>query len=159
MDWIEIMHICSWMLWFGVFTLATAKGCVGRGKYITLPWVEFYAKRRAKQIIKRWEKEGQINFNHVYNEHWTGPQFRWRHQLLWFYLAFFILWGFQLSVGIPDHVYVFLACSVFYWPTGALYVDDLLSSIDKDKWKKRFKALKNKVKWKWVPVPVPVPTR
>ncbi len=144
MDW-GIISITLVLVGVTLALLATFKGCLGTGKYITRPMALMWAIWMVRRSIKRGRFSGTFSMR--------TAEFR-----VWQLLALFAvnLWFFVLGVlnpGFPS-----LPFNIFcYWvPFCALYADDLLTLIDRDKWKKRWKTAKNKLKWKWTPAPVPI---
>lgn len=130
----------------GLQSLAFQRRCVGGGKYITRPMATTYLVWRAKRKMKQGHSSGFLEI--------SGLEFR-----MWQLAGVITLdcaWiGMEITTSIPTVVFNLL----FFGPPIALYGDDVVSSIDKDQWKKRWSSLKNKVKWKWVPMPVPVRVR
>ena len=142
-------------------TLATICGfrrITGTGKYITGPMMMVFAfllmrwkHRQVKKIVKKRGYGGSFHFHY----HVTGEAIR-IFQIIGLFA--FATWRWSLDLG-GLHLPAWTDFTFFWLPYVALYADDIISNIDKDKWKKRFKALKNKLKWRWTPAPVPVQVR
>ena len=142
--WIQLALI---FLTVTLQTLAIHKNCVGLGKYITRPMVIMWAKWKVKRLIKQGHTSGSLR---------TTPGYFRTKQIGCLLLVF--VWFFALELAGVKLPITMIGCFVYWIPFSALYVDDLVSTIDKDKWKKRWSSAKNKIKWKMV-LPIPVPTR
>lgn len=117
------------------------------GRYLTVPMV----KRWAKWYGKRAFKTGKFKRGNTYHAEIRPTQFRmWQ----WTILMGMMLWLVILSFAGMHSPY-WLYCTVYWWPWSLLHADDLLTKIDKDRWRKRWQSAKNKVKWKWTPAMQP----
>lgn len=153
MDWGLIIWSVSTSTWVVLNLWASLKGAIGAGKYITLPMVLIWARWKGKRTIKQKIRQGITKGD--FEIHMTGPKFRWMQtQPMWALM----LAGVVVQLSGYHRVSPVYCCVVFYWPYSALLADDLISTIDKDKWKKRWSKAKNKIKWKMV-IPAPIPTR
>lgn len=143
-----LIHGFSVGLSIGLQFAATGKKVVGHGKYITLPMVVMWARWRGRKLARK-HGNGVYQFNVV-------PSLVRAVQL--FIIVIPLIWLITVDSTVT-HVPVYMYDLVYFWPCIALYGDDLLSTIDKDKWKKRWSSAKNKVQWKMkLPVLQPVPT-
>lgn len=122
---------------------AFRKHCVGQGRYITLPMAKMYLIWWVRRQIKKGIHSGV--------RYMSPHEFRMKQLIGVLVLDCFAIAG-EFTHGTSADISTY----VFFLPMICLYADDLLSTIDKDKWKKRFSSLKNKVKWRWVPLPTPV---
>lgn len=109
----------------------------GTGKYITIPMVKAF-------FMWRWR-----NSPGAKNILISGSMVR----IYQMFALFAISAGPLFALPAPYNTISYI--SGYAVPLIVLYVDDIVTHIDNDKWKKRFKALKNKVKWKWLPAPAP----
>jgi len=135
--------------------LAFVKRCAGHGKYITFPMVKMYAKWSGKRFAKKYHREHPDEKE--FSRTWFVMPSTVRVCQIFALLAIY-LWFLGLSFAGVNLPILEINCLVYWLPFVALYADDLLSTIDKDKWKKRWSSAKNKIKWKMT-LPVPIPTR
>lgn len=146
MTW-SLITLSSILISIGVQAASILKGVQGKGKYLTRPMVKAWAYWYAKHLLK---KHNFGDATHLRIQV-TSITFRfWQ----WCILFALIVWASILDLtvlNIPSWVY----CCVYWWPWTALHADDLLTLIDRDKWKKRWMTAKNKIRWKMV-LPVPV---
>lgn len=138
--------VCLLVTQLAVQYLAFHRRCVGGGKFITRPMAIAYLIWKARRKVRRGVWSGRLEV--------TGHEFRMKQLVVVIVLD--VCWiSMEITTSIPTLIFNLL----FFVPPISLYGDDVVSSIDKDQWKKRWSSLKNKVKWKWVPMPVPVRVR
>lgn len=129
--------------------LAAKRGVLGKGKILTKPMVMAAIRRAA-----RWVESGDI------------PRAAWwlvaaqEMRIIQLLCLFFVMVQGAVTAFLIHNWTAFdLSASIYWLGFFSLYLDDLLTGEDDDRWKRRFKALKNKVVWKWVPAPQPIQIR
>lgn len=135
---VVLEHFALPLFGISLAVYAGSKRVVGLGKHITIPMALAYLRWTVLRQVKRGVPLQRIRII-------VPSMFRVLQLLILF------------VVTVPsDFVAPFLISHLIFWiPYISLYVDDLLTLIDKDKWKKRWDSVKNKVKWKWLPQPMP----
>lgn len=142
---VKEMAVNSWawsILAVVVMIWTCREGKEGLGKIITYPMVMLLIKKQSEKLHKKTDA-GTVTQRDFYRALWvlkhvfaTPSRFR-----LWQLAVLYVIWfpiSFAVNFGEPDPF-------ILIWI--ALYADDLLTG-GKNKWKKRWKSLKNKVKWK-----------